>query len=240
MPDRTRFRTAVSRAITRARQGRRPDERHAAADDVDLHPADRRPAVARPGVRDGVADEHQAIGRLRPGDDRPEGPVDVVAVGDELDVDASSSASAATARPGAWWSTPRHRVEEVRRRRPAGRVAGSRLSQRRRRVAQRDRRRRAPEAARMRSSAPGSSGAIVISRRPSRSGSISGRDVRGGPEVARVVGALLRDRQERALEVEAERLRAIGRSGGQPRPDALGELDERRAAARTRPSAGTR
>ena len=66
------------------------------------------------------------------------------------------------------------------------------------------------------------------------------RDIRRGPGGG--VGSwapLLGGRQERTLEVEAERLRAIRRSGRQPVPDALGELDELRPAASTRPTAGT-
>ena len=56
------------------------------ADDLDLEPADRRPPVAHAGERDRVADEHQAVGRLGPGDEPPQRRMDVDPVGDEFDV----------------------------------------------------------------------------------------------------------------------------------------------------------
>ena len=70
----------------------------------------------------------------------------------------------------------------------------------------------------MSSSAPGSSGAIVIRRSPSRSGSRSRRSTSAGrPEERRIVGAAAGLGEERPLEVEPQRLRAVGGCAGQPR-----------------------
>ncbi len=59
----------------------------------------------------------------------------------------------------------------------------------------------------MSASAPGSSGAIVMTRRPSSSGAIaSAPSCVGRPQHRRVVGALARRGEERPLEVEPQRL----------------------------------
>ena len=93
----------------------------------------------------------------------------------------------------------------------------------------------------MRSIAPGSSGATVISRSPSTSGSSSrARHVGRHQQVGRVVGPAAGRREERSLEVEPERLGPVGRGVRQPGPDPLGEGGELRRAARSRRSAGTR
>ena len=51
-------------------------------------------------------------------------------------------------------------------------------------------------------------------------------DIGRDTQVRRVVGATARRGQERTLEIEAQRLRAIGRRGRQPFPDALREFDQ--------------
>ena len=79
----------------------------------------------------------------------------------------------------------------------------------------------------MRSVAPGSSGATVISRSPSTSGSSVGRGASAGDQqVARVMGPAAGRREERSLQVEPERLGPVGRGVRQPGPDPLGEGDE--------------
>ena len=85
-PAATRFRTAVSRAITDPASVVVPTSVHRSPDDLDLEAADPPPPVAGAGERDGVADEQQPVDRLQPGDERPQRRVDVDAVGDELDV----------------------------------------------------------------------------------------------------------------------------------------------------------
>ena len=74
-------------------QRRGPDQRDPLTDDLDLEAADPAPAVAGPGDGDRVADEQQPVGRLEPGDERPERRVDVDPVGDELDVGARRRAA---------------------------------------------------------------------------------------------------------------------------------------------------
>ena len=65
---------------------------------------------------------------------------------------------------------------------------------------------------------------MVMSRSPSSSGSRSVLAASPGSEERRqVVGAALRSGEEWPLEVQAQRLGAIGRGVGQPRADALGE-----------------
>ena len=86
-PDATRFRTAVSRAMTDPASVVVPASVDPLADDLDVEPADPPAAVARAGERDGVADEQQPVRRLQPRDERPQRGIDVEAVGDELDVD---------------------------------------------------------------------------------------------------------------------------------------------------------
>ncbi len=88
----------------------------------------------------------------------------------------------------------------------------------------------------MRSIAPGSSGAMVMTRSPSMSGSSTSRGTEDGARSA--VGSWAPRRtggQERSLEIEPERLRAIRRRARPPVADAVGETPqvlERRADGR--------
>ena len=86
----------------------------------------------------------------------------------------------------------------------------------------------------MSSVAPGSSGATVISRRPSTSGSsVDCGTFAGCSRWAGVVGTAPNGREERSLEVEAQRLGAVSRGVRKPPADALGEGDQLSSGAVT-------
>ena len=112
-----------------AGQRGRPGERHPPAHDLHREAADPRASVAHAGERDGIADEQEPVGRLQPEDQGPEPGVDVDAVGDELDVGrvveerGHCQARSPVVDAG-------HRVEQVRRRGPAGPVTVHRLVER--------------------------------------------------------------------------------------------------------------
>ena len=103
----------------------------------------------------------------------------------------ASSSSAPTRKSGRAMVDARHRVEQVRRRCGPGGVTGARLVERRGRVPERDPH-PAIDQAPIRSRLPASSGAIVISRSPPRSGSRSSaatsRALAGAPGRGRPAG----------------------------------------------------
>ena len=137
-PDATTFATAVSSARTDPASVLVPARVTRSPDDLDLEAAEAPAAVARPGQRDGVADEQQPVRRLEARDERPQPRIDVDAVGDQLDEDRVVEQG----RDGHARRTvvdPGHRVEQVRRGAGAGRVAGPRLLEGRARMADRDR-----------------------------------------------------------------------------------------------------
>ena len=79
----------------------------------------------------------------------------------------------------------------------------------------------------MSSGAPRSSGATVMTRRPSRNvASVVLGHVRGVAQQVGRVGAPLRLGEEGSLHVEAQRLRPVARGGRQPGPHAVGEVGE--------------
>ncbi len=141
-----------------------------AADDGHVQAADPPSAVARAGERDGVADEEQPVGGLGPGDQPPQAGMDVDAVGDELDIGRVVEECREGETRGTMVEAA-HRVEQVGRGRAAGRVAGAGLVERGGGVADRHRDAAVAQPGGSCSRAPGSSGAIVMRRRPSRSGS---------------------------------------------------------------------
>ena len=152
--------------------------------------------------------------------------IDVQPVGDELDVGGIVE-QRRERDAGRAVVDPAHRVEEVGRGRRPGRVAGPRLRDRRRRVADRDRHAVLAEPADELGRAgqlgrDGEQPEPVEERLERRA-----RDVGRDEEVGRVLRTVPRRREERALEVEPERLGAVGRGVRQPRPDAVGEPDER-------------
>ena len=121
----------------RARQVAALDERHLVAVHPDLELAEPAARATRAGKGDGVAHEQDALRRLESPDERPEVRVDVERVGDELDPDAVIEESRQR-QPRVAMREAAHGVEEVRRRHGAGGVAGPRLRDVGRRVAQRD------------------------------------------------------------------------------------------------------
>ncbi len=133
-----------------------------------------------------------------------------------------------------------HRVEEVRRGGRAGGVARPRLLDGRRGMADRDGRpaslQPADELER-----PGQLGRDghepePIDERLER----PDRHIGWDPQERRIVGAMTGRREERSLEVEPEWLGAIRRGRRHPAADPFGERAERRRAAPSRRSAGTR
>ncbi len=182
-------------------------------------------AVAHPGQRDGVADQHQPVRRLEPGDERPERRMDMDAVGDQLDVgrvvEQGGHGDARRAVVDA-----AHGVEEVRRRSRAGREAAVRLLEGRRRMTERDGdaaiAEPADELGRARQLRRDRHQSEAIDERLER----RERHVRGHQEVGRVVGTPPHGGEERPLQVEAQRLGAVGRAVREPSPDALGEGDQ--------------
>ena len=85
-PDATRFRTAVSRAMTDPASVEVPARVTRCPTTSTSRPPIQPAPIAHPGERDGVADEQQPVRRLQPRDERPQRGMDVDAVGDELDV----------------------------------------------------------------------------------------------------------------------------------------------------------
>ena len=155
------------------------------------------------------------------------------AIGDQLDVDVVVG-RAATASPGARWSTPvialnRWVVDDA-----ARRVAGPCLVERRRGVAERRRHAALAEPADQLERARQLRARSSCSRSPSTSGSRSpGRRRPGARRKAGSCAPARRRRDERALEVEPERLGAVGRRVRDPAADALGEPRETGSGAVT-------
>ena len=133
-----------------------------------------------------------------------------------------------------------HGIEEVRRRSGTGRVAGPRGVQIRAGVAERDGHfptgKPRDEVDGTRQLGCDRDHPQPVQHRLQR----FARHVRRDAEGIRVMRALPVDRQERPLEVEAERLGAVGRRGWKPGPDAIGEAGEcvERRAHRRRQEAG--
>ena len=197
-PDATRFRTASSSAMTEPASVVVPTSVTRSPDDLDVEAADPGAAVTHPGQRDRVADEQQPIGRLETEDERPQGGMDVDAVRDQLDVGrvVQERGDGQTGRPVV---DAAHRVEQVGRGAAAGRVAGPRLVDGRRRVAHR---RRDPALA---EPADQLEGARQLRRDRDQAQAVEERlevapvHVGRGPEVGRVVRAAARLGEERAL-----------------------------------------
>ena len=122
----------------RSGQRGRPGQGDALADDLDGEVADPSAPIARPGERDGVADQQQSVRWLQSGDERPHAGIDVDPVGDELNVDG-------VVEQGRHGDARRmvidaaHGVEQMRRRARSGVVSGPRLGEGRRGVTDRDR-----------------------------------------------------------------------------------------------------
>ena len=112
----------MSRAITRAGQGVRAGERDAAAHDLDLEAADAAAPVAHPGEREAsLTRSSRSAGLVRVMIGQSDGWT-WIAVGDELDVDRVV-VQRRDRDPRRTVLDAGHRVEEVRRRPGAGRVA---------------------------------------------------------------------------------------------------------------------
>ena len=89
-----------------AGEGRGAGEGHSLAAHLDVERAQPPEPVAGPGQRHGVADEDQPAGGLARSMSAPQPGMDVDAIGDELDEGRASSSRAASASPGARWSSP--------------------------------------------------------------------------------------------------------------------------------------
>ena len=218
MPATTTFRTAASSAMTDPASVVGPDHRASPAVDVDGQRTDPAAAIARACQRHGVAHEQQPVSRLQSRDELPECRVDVDPVGDQLDVRRHPQ-ECRDRQPGRSMLEAAHRVEEMGRRGGAGRERGACLVDECRRMPERH----------------GDAGPTEHPDQVVRTGEF-GRDrdqpqpldqgsiVAGGMSAGvrswvSVVGAASRVRQERALEVEPERLRAIGRGIRHPARD---------------------
>ena len=164
--------------------------------------------------------------RLQARDERPQRRIDVDAIGDQLDehrvVEQGGDGHARR-----MVVDPAHRVEQVRRRAGARCVAGLRLLEGRR---PNDRRGRH---ATVREPSDEFGGAGQLRRHRHQPESVEerlqrrARDLGRDLQVGRVVGAPTGPREERSLQVEAQRLGAVGGGVRRPFTHRSGEVDER-------------